>query len=574
MTRDNHYFITTITPIIIILLTTCNRDQNEKFSDKFKAVDSLFAKYDSASPGCAIGIVYHGKLIYKKGYGMADIENQIPNTPDKLFDIASTSKQFTAFCILLLQEQGKLSIEDKIKKYIPELPDCYEPVLIKHLITHTSGIRDHYDLMDLTGIKEVSSEEQNWVNHNYNEDNVFGILIKQKELNFAPGTFYQYCNSGFYLAGKIIERISGLSLREFYKRNIFTPLGMNNTFLYNDSSFYNKNRTMGYSKVNHGYKRNLIKYETYGDGQIMTNIYDMYLWDKNFYNNKLGQGNSEIITQAYTRGQLNSGQSVDYSIGGLEVSKYNGLTVIDRMGGTRGICSDIVRFPDQEFTVICLSNFDDLDPDPWRAALKIADIFLGGYYQNITETSTANEPSNREITLLKANVDKIVGTYFNDQSKDFLKITLKDGNLYLNSKKLIPIDSTCFKIENWSVKINFSQISIDSTKLYWQEFTFPDKEYIKRDIVKYDRNSLEKYTGNYNCSELGLNCQIKLKNDQLFLSDPYDNESVLEPLFRDTFKTSYRGKEIIVQFNLDVNNKKVEMSMNTDLLKNLGFYKQ
>ncbi|MBK7711013.1 MAG: beta-lactamase family protein [Bacteroidales bacterium] len=180
MKRNKHCFVITITLITIILFTTCKHDRNEKFSDKFRAVDSLFAKYDSTSPGCDIGIVYHGKLIYKKGYGMADIENQIPNTPDKLFDIASTSKQFTAFCILLLQEQGKLSIEDKIKKYIPELPDCYEPVLIKHLLTHTSGIRDHYDLMDLTGIEEVSSEEQNWVNHNYNEENVFGILLKQK----------------------------------------------------------------------------------------------------------------------------------------------------------------------------------------------------------------------------------------------------------------------------------------------------------------------------------------------------------------------------------------------------------
>jgi CubicO group peptidase (beta-lactamase class C family) len=573
MKRNKYYFLITILITTTILFTTCNHDQKEKFSDKFKAVDSLFSKYDTTSPGCAIGIVYHGKLIYKKGYGMADIENQIPNTPDKLFDIASTSKQFTAFCILLLQEQGKLSMEDKIKKYIPELPDCYEPVLIKHLLTHTSGIRDHYDLMDLTGIEEVSSEEQNWVNHNYNEENVFGIILRQKELNFAPGTFYQYCNSGFYLAGKIIERISGLSLREFYKRNIFTPLGMKNTFLYDDSSFYDKTRTMGYSNSNHGYKRNLIKYETYGDGQIMTNIFDMYLWDRNFFNNKLGQGNSSIITQAYTRGQLNNGQSVDYSIGGLEVSKYKGLTVIDRMGGTRGISSDIVRFPDQELTVICFSNFDDLDPDPWRAALKIADIFLGESFQSIPDTSTTNV-SSKEITLLNDNIEKMVGTYFHDQSKDFFKIRLKDGNLYLNSKKLIPIDSICFRIENWSTKIKFSQINTDSTILYWQEFTFPDRKYIKMNLIKHDINSLEKFTGNYNCSELDLNCHIKLKNNQLFLSDTDDKESILEPLFKDTFKSSYRGKEIIVEFNRDVNNKKVAMSMNTDLLKNLRFNKQ
>lgn len=207
MKRNRYYFIAIVSLLTILFFTACNHERNKSFADKFKEVDSLFTNYDSTSPGCAIGIVYKGDLIYKKGYGMADIENQIPNSPDKLFDIASTSKQFTAFCILLLEEQGKLSIEDKIRKYIPELPDCYDPILIKHLLTHTSGIRDHCDLMDLTGIEEVSSEEQNWVNHNFNEENVFGILLKQKELNFAPGTYYQYCNSGFYLAGKIIERI-------------------------------------------------------------------------------------------------------------------------------------------------------------------------------------------------------------------------------------------------------------------------------------------------------------------------------------------------------------------------------
>jgi CubicO group peptidase (beta-lactamase class C family) len=184
------HFIILLSLVIGLLFAKCTTDYKKEYADKFIKVDSLFHEYDSKSPCCAIGIVYKGDLIYTKGYGMADIENKIPNTPDKLFDIASTSKQFTAFGILLLEEQGKLSIDDKIRKFIPELPECYEPVLIKHLLTHTSGIRDHYALMDLTGIKEVSSEEQNWANHNYNEEKVFGILLKQKELNFAPGTYF------------------------------------------------------------------------------------------------------------------------------------------------------------------------------------------------------------------------------------------------------------------------------------------------------------------------------------------------------------------------------------------------
>jgi hypothetical protein len=346
---------------------------------------------------------------------------------------------------------------------------------------------------------------------------------------------------------------------------------MKNTFLYDDNTFYSKNRTMGYSRTKEGYRRNLIKYETYGDGQIMTNIYDMYLWDKNFYNNKLSRRSSKIITKMYTRGQLNNGQSVDYSIGGLEVSKYSGLTVIDRMGGTQGICSDIVRFPDQEFTVICLSNYDDLNPDPWRAALKIADIFLGQYYQNVIETSMTSESSEKEFNLLEAYADKIVGTYFNDQSKDFYKIELKDGRLLLNSKKLIPIDSNSFKIENWSTKIHFNHINTDTPELYWQSFTFPVEKFLKRNVINYNNNSLEEFIGDYNCFELDLDCQIKLKNNQLFLSDPDDKESVLTPLFKDTFKSSYRGKEIIIEYKRDTADKITAMSMNTDWIKNLRF---
>jgi hypothetical protein len=349
---------------------------------------------------------------------------------------------------------------------------------------------------------------------------------------------------------------------------------MKNTFLYDEKTFYHKNRSMGYSKAGEGYRRNIIKYETYGDGQIMTNIYDMYLWDKNFYNNKLGKGNSEIIAQMYTRGQLNNGQSIDYSIGGLEVSQYKGLSVIDRMGGTQGICSDIVRFPDQEFTVICLSNDDDLDPDPWRASLKIADIFLGQYYNNVTETCIKNESSKKVINLSEVKADQIVGIYFNDQSKDNFKIEIKDSTLLLNSKKLIPVDSVSFKIENWSVKVQFDKMGTDSTEISWQSFTFPVEKYMKRSINDYDNNSLEEFIGYYNCSELDLNCRIKLKNNQLSLLDSDNKESVLIPLFKDTFKSSYRGNNMILEYKRDTTDKIAGMNMNTDWIKNLRFKKQ
>lgn len=554
---------------IVLSLISCKPDYKKEFADKFNKVDSIFIKYDSLSPGCAIGIVYKGDLIYSKGYGMADIENSIRNNPDKLFDIASTSKQFNAISLLLLQEQGKLSLEDRIKKYIPELPKCYDSVLVKHLPTHTSGIRDFYALMDLQGIKEISSEEQKWTNDNYNEENVFGILLNQKGLNFKPGFYYNYSGSGYYLAGKIIERVSGMSLRDFYKVNIFIPLGMKNTFLYDDSTFYHENRTMGYSKSGEGFRRNLIKYQTYGDGQIMSSIYDLYLWDKNFYNNKLGKGEKELIKTAYKRFALGNGQTVDYSYGGLEVTKYKGLMVVDRMGGTQGICSDIVRFPQQEFTVICLSNYQDLSPDPWEASLEIANIFIGNEFNDETDNSLINKDSTQQA---KVDKNEVTGFYFNETTKDYFVISVKGEKLKWNHKNLIQLDSNNFNIEGWSSTfLEFIKDSSENDEMLMKSFTFPAEVYTKKSKIEYNTDELSLFAGNYFCSELDLSCIIEFQSNELVLIDSDKNESELNNLFKDTFEASYNGQKVLLQF---VGDKKNELLLNTGYwIKNLRFEK-
>lgn len=557
-----------LTVWMVLCLISCKSDYKKEFADKLNKVDSIFIKYDSLSPGCAIGIVFKGDLIYAKGYGMADIENSIPNSPDKLFDIASTSKQFNAISLLLLQEQGKLSLEDLVKKFIPELPKCYDSVLVKHLITHTSGIRDFYALMDLQGIKEVSSEEQKWANNNYNEESVFGIILKQRGLNFKPGSYYGYSGSGYYLAGKIIERVSGMSLRDFYRKNIFIPLGMKNTFLYDDSTFYHENRTMGYSKSGEGFRRNLIKYQTYGDGQIMTNIYDLYLWDKNFYNNKLGKGDKELINTAYKRFALDNGQTIDYSYGGLEVTKHKGLTVVDRMGGTQGICSDIVRFPKQEFTVICLSNYQDLSPDPWEASLEIANIFIGNEFNDETDNSLIKDSTQQA----KIDINEITGFYFNEITKDYFVISAQGQKLKWNHKNLIQLDSNNFNIEGWSSTfLEFIKDGSGKEEMHMKSFTFPTEVYTKKSNLDYNTVDLSLFAGNYFCSELDLSCKIVLQNKILVLIDSDKNESKLKNLFKDTFEANYNGQKVVLQF---LGDKKNELLLNTDYwIKNLRFEK-
>lgn len=201
----------------------------------------LFEKWDkSDSPGCALGVYKDGQIIYKQGYGMADLENDIPITPATVFHVASMSKQFTAASIVLLAQQGKLSLNDDVHKYLPELPDFGERITIRNLIYHTSGLRDQWDLLDLAGWRYSLDL--------ITDDDVMSVMTRQKELNFKPGDKHVYSNTGYTLLGLIVKRVSGLSLREFSTENIFEPLGMTHTHFRDDHGEIVKHNALGYER--------------------------------------------------------------------------------------------------------------------------------------------------------------------------------------------------------------------------------------------------------------------------------------------------------------------------------------
>src|SRR6266404_2547478 len=285
------------------------RTANGRVADEKRtaAVDEVFADLTKAgSPGCALGVYRDGKILYSKGYGLANLEESVPISPQSVFDIGSTSKQFTAASILLLEKQGKLSVNDDVRKYIPELPDYGQKITILHLLNHTSGLRDYLTLMELAGINTDSVTT---------DEDALQMIFRQKVLNFAPKSDWLYSNTGFFLLSVIVKRVSGKTLREFAAENIFAPLEMTHTQYRDDHTSLVANRAMAYDakEKGGGYRLNVSYFEQTGDGAVHTSVEDLLKWDENFYGGQVG--GKDFLGELQERGKLNGGKVLEYAKG-------------------------------------------------------------------------------------------------------------------------------------------------------------------------------------------------------------------------------------------------------------------
>ncbi len=329
-------------------------------------IDALFARWDSPeSPGCALAVIEDGRIAYTRGYGMADLEHDVPITPETVFYIGSESKQFVTACLLLLEEEGRLSLDDDIRKFVPELPSYGAPITIRHCILHTSGLRDYFTLWSLAGVDYANFHP---------EMEVVDLIARQKELNFPPGEDRLYSNSGYLLLSVVIRRASGMSLAEFARERIFEPLGMEDSHFHDDPSRIVKNRAHGYFRTERD-KWGLLafRFALVGSGGLYTNVPDLAKWDANFYHNTLGEGGRELIRKMTTPGTLNNGDKLSYACA-LAIGEYRGLSTVRHGGSLGGYRSHILRFPEERTTVILLFNLADVDPGAF--AERVADIWL------------------------------------------------------------------------------------------------------------------------------------------------------------------------------------------------------
>jgi CubicO group peptidase (beta-lactamase class C family) len=335
-------------------------------------VDRIFAKWSSTTPGCAVGVATAGTPALAKGYGMADLEHDVPITPETIFEAGSVSKQFTAAAVLLLAREGKLSLDDPARKYIPELPEYNGPLTIRHMINHTSGLRDWGSVASIAGWPRTTRV--------HTMSHVLDIVSHQRALNFPSGTQWSYSNTGFNLAAIIVQRVSGLAFPEFTKQRLFQPLGMTHTSWRDDYTRIVKGRAIAYSIGPAGFRTNMPFENVYGNGGLLTTVGDLLKWNENFTAHQVGD--AAFAVEQQTSGTFNDGRPHGYGLG-LYIGKYRGVNEAHHSGTTAGYSAFLTRFPDQRLSVAVLCN---VSTSATQLAHGVADLYLGDRVRPATAT--------------------------------------------------------------------------------------------------------------------------------------------------------------------------------------------
>jgi CubicO group peptidase (beta-lactamase class C family) len=347
-------------------------------------VDAVFAQWNSPStPGCAVGAAVNGAPVLAKGYGMADLEHDVKIAPDTIFEAGSVSKQFTAAAILLLARDGKLSIDDPVSKYIPEVPDYGVPLTIRHLLTHTSGLRDWGSVEAIAGWPRTSRA--------YTHAHVLDIVSRQKALNFTPGSRWSYSNTGYNLAAIIVSRVSGESFADFTNERIFTPVGMSHTSWRDDFTRVVKHRAVAYASRNDQWHIDMPFENVYGNGGLLTTVGDLLKWNENFTASQIADASFEALQQQAA--SLSDGRPLGYAFGLFERSA-GGIRIVEHSGSTAGYSAHLLRMPDQKVSVAVLCNATTARATEY--AHQVADLYLP-QHENTVAAAAKALPSTTDL---------------------------------------------------------------------------------------------------------------------------------------------------------------------------------
>jgi CubicO group peptidase (beta-lactamase class C family) len=523
-------------------------------------VDEVFSPWDNNNtPGAAVAIVKNGSIIYKKGYGLANLEYDIPISTSSIFHIASISKQFTVFSILLLEKQGKLSLEDDIRKYIPEVPYFGKTITLRHLASHTSGLRDQWSLLEMAGwrMDDVITKEH-----------ILKLVSKQKELNFNPGDEYSYCNTGFTLLAEVVSRISEMSFAEFTKANIFEPLKMSHTLFYDDHEKVVKNRAYSYFVDNTGTKKSILNYANVGATSLLTTVEDLSLWLTNFSNIKIGD--STIINKMNKLAVLNNGETFGGALGQF-VGQYKGLNEIQHGGADAGYRSYLTRFPDENFSVIVLSNSAELNAS--STAHKVVDIYLK---DKLEKEAVKEGKSTKTDFVVSAD---ILSTYVgNFELPGFeIEITESNGQLYgtpagVAGALLIPSSTTKFKVDGVEATVEFIPNGGENIKSFKLSQNGQTMEAVRANIFDKTAVNLSDFSGEFYSEELSTTYSFTMVDGKLTAKHSRLSDFGLDLIKEDVFRSDawFFGQ---VEFVRDTDSIITGFKVSTGRVKNLYFKK-
>ncbi|MBR0687576.1 serine hydrolase [Bradyrhizobium manausense] len=494
-----------------------------------RAVDQLFARWaEPNSPGAVIAVLRDGKIIYSQGYGAANLEYGVPNTPATVFHLASVSKQFTAFAIYQLAHEGKLSLDDDVRKYVPKLHDFGKPITIRQLLHHTSGVRDQWNLLALAGWR---------LDDEITDDDVAHLLFQQTELNFEPGDQFLYSNSGYTLLAMVVRQVSGKTLPEFTKERIFDPLGMSHTHFQDKYGMPVKDRAYSYGRQPDGkYQYIALTYSTVGPSSLFSTVGDLARWDENFYTGQVG--GLTLLAEMQQKGKLNNGKDINYA-SGLSIGKYRGLRTVEHSGGDAAYRTNILRFPDQHFSVVILANAGDLTPA--ALSFRIADIYLKELLKPARDKPTLDDKP--EVAVDPKILDAYVGDY--ELRPGFIISVSKDNDHLVTratgqpSFPMYAVSNTAFRLRVVPAEIVFDDVAqggaAQNAVLHQNGAILPLKRIT---ISKPAGDRLKAYEGHYYSAELGVIYDVFVRENLLMVHYPR-GELDLHPVGTDAFTTGF-----------------------------------
>jgi len=499
------------------------RDATAQTVDVPSRVDQLFASFNRTdAPGCAVGAAVGGKVVLTRAYGMADLEQDRPVTTGTLFEPGSIAKQFTAMAVLLLAKEGKLSLDDPVQKYLPEIPEYGKRMTIRHMLTHTSGLRDWGHVAAVAGWPRTTRM--------YRQAHALDIQSRQKSLNFDPGAEYSYTNSGFTMAAIIVSRVSDEPFTRFTRRRLLEPLGMTHTLWRDDYGRVVERRASAYMPAPGGsWQAQMPFEENYGHGGLLTTVEDLLAWNENYIHARVG--GPEAIEQMTRRGRLNDGREIDYGLG-LNVTKWRGVREVSHGGGTASYRASLVLFPDQKVSVAVLCN--GATANAAGLAHSVAELYLGG----------ALLPAAPAVTFAtnRTALERRTGVYFNRHTNTIVRLVLDGDRLRWNVTEpsfnevsvgpaLTPVSDSAFLYGGTERRVEFSgegDMRVVSPN--------GDVElYERQQAVTPSSRDLAAYEGLYRTDEAETEVVAKVENGGLVLRQRPDIVFTLQPAFADAF---------------------------------------
>lgn len=545
--------------LLLFLAIQANAQLSERQSQK---IDSLFLEWNKPNhPGGAIGIMQDGKTLFSHAYGLASMEYLVPNTAGTIFNTGSVSKQFTAMGIMVLHQQGKLSVDDEIRIYLPELPDFGEKITIRHMLHHTSGLRSLHAMLELAGWRGDDSRTNEDLNR---------FMLNQRDLNFKPGDEYNYCNTGYMLLVNIIEKVSGEKFPAWMKHTVFEPLGLTNTYVEDNYSRIAANNATSYYQVEANEFERAVEYWGYvGSGNMHSTTDDLLRWLRNFQDPQPGWEAHFQMMQ--TVDKLNNGEENSYAFG-VVIENINGHRSVGHGGSIGGFRANIITYPDEELSIAILTNFSSA---PSGLKLNAISEFLLG--EAVEEEPVEVRDPVKTIKLSNKKLADYEGSYWHSKENIARKIYLKNDTLrYYRSasseNSIVPVGKDEFQMVDVSdvVSIQFQLKGQDRNMIV----TVGDGQpgiFNGFDPTEPSKEELESYNGEFYSPELETTYKILLKNDSLFYHHARHGDHEMKVLKKDVLEGEWPLS--ISKYKRNAEGQVTGIRVSNGRVKNLWFEK-